>query len=123
MIEAFAHEATLEMPDGRDTRGPGGAITKALCDSNDHEPPCPLAAHYTGVDVDGTRVHLRILFATETAAAERVRALIAGALATSAFTTPEGDAVGWRLVGHGPSGVQPAERDHAQRLIASTAGG
>ncbi len=120
MIEAFAHEATLEMPDGSDTHAPGGAITRALCGSNDHELPCPLAAHYTGVEVDGTRVRLRILFTTERAAADRVRALIAGALATSACTTAEGDEVSWRLVDDGPSGVHPAERDHAQRLIAST---
>lgn len=119
MIEAFAHVATLEMLDSTDPRAPGGVITTALCDSYDHEPPCPLAAHYTGVEVDGTRVRLRILFATEPAAADRVRARIAGALAAS-DTTAEGDAVRWRLVDHGPSGVHSAERDHAQRLIAST---
>ena len=49
MRQAFAHDAVVVLDAGGDDRAPGGAITVELCGHWDHEPPCPLAAHHTGV--------------------------------------------------------------------------
>ncbi len=120
-VAAFAHVAVLEMEADADARAPGGAITLALCGAYDHAPPCPLAAHYTGVESDAAHVELRVLFATALGNEQRVRDLIAEALAAGAFAGPDGLTSRWRLVTAGPSDVRPAEYDHAQRLRDSTA--
>jgi hypothetical protein len=106
----FAHDAVVAMDPTEDDRAPGAAVTVALCGSWDHEPPCPLAPHFTGAERAGEEVRLRILFAAEPDDEPRVRALIDGALA---------DGEGWRLVSAGASAVQPAEADHAARLVRS----
>ena len=52
MRTAFVHDAVLD-PAPADHRAPGGAVTMALCGSLVHEPPCPVAAHHTTVEVEG----------------------------------------------------------------------
>ncbi len=96
------------MPPDSDIRAPGGAITVALCGHWEHEPPCPLAAHFTGTDRVGDEVHLRILFATEPDNETLVRERIEHALAD-----------GWPVRSSGPSEVTAAETDHAERLTRS----
>jgi hypothetical protein len=118
MRKAFAHHAVLESRSGLDHRAPGGAVTIALCGSLDHEPPCPLAAHHTTVDPDGSRLLVRILFATEAADEERVRTLVDAALATGEWTYPDGVVSLWTLVSSGPSAVREDESEHADRLVA-----
>ncbi len=44
---------------------PGAAITLSLCGSWDHDPPCPLAPHFTSASRVGDEVHLRTLFSAE----------------------------------------------------------
>ena len=106
----FAHDAVVAMDLTGDERAPGAAVTVALCGSSEHEPPCPLAPHFTGAERNGDEVRLRILFAAEPDDEARVRALIDGALASGE---------GWRLVRAAASAVQPAEQDHADRLTRS----
>ncbi|NYJ03814.1 hypothetical protein [Petropleomorpha daqingensis] len=105
----FAHDAVVAMDPTDDERAPGAAITVALCGSWDHDPPCPLAPHFTGAERAGEEVRLRILFAAEPGDERRVRELIDGALANGT----------WRLVSSAPSPVRPAEQDHAARLTRS----
>jgi len=104
---SYAHDATLAMAPGEDERAPGAAITTALCGHWQHEPPCPLAPHYTGATRDGDRLRLRILFAAEESDEPEVRRRIEDAL--SAGTR-------WRLVEAAPSDVTADERAHADRL-------
>ena len=117
MREAYAHDAVLTMGPDEDDRAPGGAITTALCGQWEHEPPCPLAAHYTGVTRDGEEVHLRILFATEPEHENEVRRLIAETLEAGTFAGPGGPAR-WRLVETGGGVLTPEEADHAARLTS-----
>ena len=116
---AFAHSAELELIEGGDVRAPGGAVTMALCGAYDHAPPCPLAAHYTGVEQVGDVVSARILFACREDDEARVRQLIGEALRDGVGTDQVGVTTRWRLHREGRAEVVPAERDHADRLIAS----
>jgi hypothetical protein len=115
---AFAHDAVVAMEPGSNPNALGGAITKALCGSWDHRPPCPLAPHYVTNDQTGETVTLRVLFATEPANEQRVRSLIGEALATGELTVPEGGAARWQLGSASAGIVRADEEDHAAHLIA-----
>ena len=115
--EPYAHDAVLAMAPDQDIRAPGGAITTALCGAWQHEPPCPLAAHYTGATRDGDTVRLHVLFAARPADEDIVRRLIGEALAAGTFTGPSGPAH-WRLIDTAPGSVAPDEADHARRLAS-----
>jgi hypothetical protein len=118
--ESFAHDARAVLTsDEPDERALGAAVTRALCGTWDHDGPCPLAAHHTGVLRDGADVTLRILFAAEPRAELRVRSLINGALAGGVLEGPDGVTTRWRLVAAGPGVVRADEREHAGRLVAS----
>jgi hypothetical protein len=119
MRQAFAHDAVVVLDAGGDERAPGGAITVELCGHWDHEPPCPLAAHHTGVRRTGDEVQLRVLFATEPADEDEVRRRIGDALALGASTGPDGRRTTWRLLASAPGTVTAEERPHAERLIIS----
>jgi hypothetical protein len=116
---AFAHDAVVSLEDGGDERAPGGAITVALCGSWDHEPPCPLAPHHTGVQRTDGGLALRLLFAAEPGDEARVRELVDEALARGWGHTPEGGRARWELLRSGPSPVRPDEAAHAERLTGS----
>ena len=117
MRQAYAHDAVLAMGPDEDDRAPGGAITTALCGHWEHEPPCPLAAHHTGVTRDGDTVRLHILFAARPADEALVRRRIGEALASGGFTGPDGLAR-WRLVETSAGSIAPEESDHARRLAS-----
>jgi hypothetical protein len=115
----FVHDAVLDLdPDG-DERAPGGAITVALCGSWSHDPPCPLAPHATRVERSGTRLQVRVLFATAPADEARVRGLIDHALSRGSGEDPEGARTSWRLLSSAASQVRPEEAAHAERLTRS----
>jgi hypothetical protein len=103
--QAFAHDAVVIIEPDEDVRAIGGAVTTALCGHWEHEPPCPLAAHYTGTEVSGDAVTVHILFAADPTDEGEVRRRIEDALSR------------WELRGTRPGVVQPDELDHAQRLI------
>lgn len=108
MRQSFAHDAVLTMAADADTAAPGAAITVALCGHWEHEPPCRLAPHHTGVARRGGAVHLRVLFATEPEREPEVRTRIDEALTAR-----------WRVRTCGPSPVRPGEAEHAERLVRS----
>jgi hypothetical protein len=112
----FAHDAVLVMDADGDERAPGGAITVALCGSWTHEPPCPLAPHWTGVRRSGEQVTLRVLFAAAPEDEAPVRVLVTDVLARGWGDTPDGGRTTWRLVRADPSPVRPEEEDHLRRL-------
>ena len=114
----FAHDAVLTM-DGGDERAPGGAITTALCGSWSHDPPCPLAPHFTGATRNGREVTLRVLFAAAATDEDEVRRRIDDALARGEGEDPDGMRTYWDVVRAGPSPVAPGELEHAQRLTRS----
>jgi hypothetical protein len=117
MRQAYAHEALLVMdPDG-DDRGPGAAITVALCGRLEHEPPCPLAAHHTAAERRDGRLHLRVLFATAPDRVDEVRDKIDEALGAGTFRGPDGEPSRWQLVRAGCTEVSTGERPHARRLL------
>jgi hypothetical protein len=119
MRQAFAHEAVLTLLPDADVRSPGAAITMALCGACEHEPPCPLAAHYTGAERVGDQVRLRVLFATEPVSEHVVRQRIDQALSGGRFQGPDGVITRWQLRGSARGEVTAEEADHAARLTRS----
>ncbi len=115
---AFVHDAVVVMRPGSSPNAPGGAIAIALCGHWDHPPPCPLAPHHVAHFQVGETVTLRVLFATEPANEQRVRSLIAGALATGQLTGPDGGVNTWQLRSAATGSIRPDEEEHAARLIA-----
>jgi hypothetical protein len=116
MRQAYAHDAVVSMDPGGDLRAPGAAITVALCGSLEHEPPCPLAAHHTWAERNGTDVRLRILFAAEPESSADVRLGIDRALRAGSFAGPGGVVTEWRLLSSSPADIAADEQDHAARL-------
>jgi len=116
-LHAYAHDAVVVMQPGGDPNAPGGAITKMLCGSWDHPPPCPLAPHHVANRVAGDDVVLRVLFATEPAAETCVRRLIEGALRAGELTGPDGLVMTWRVRSTAAGHVRESEKGHACELI------
>ncbi|MFZ1161818.1 hypothetical protein [Mycobacterium sp.] len=116
--KAFAHDALVAMRHNDSPDALGGAITKALCGGWDHQPPCPLAPHYVTNVPAGETVTLRVVFATEPANEQRVRALIDEALATGELTVPDGGVAHWELRSASPGTIRSDEEDLAADLIA-----
>ncbi|MGK5115223.1 MULTISPECIES: hypothetical protein [unclassified Geodermatophilus] len=116
---AYAHDAVLVLDGEGDDRAPGGAITLALCGSWTHEPPCPLSPHHTSTSRTGDRLHVRVLFAAAATDEQRVRDLVAEALAGGESTGPDGVRTSWRLLEQDRSDVRQEERAHADRLAGS----
>ena len=116
MRDVFAHDAVVRMPAEEDLRGPGGAITLALCGSWEHDPPCPLAPHHTDAQRDGDVVRLRVLFAAEPEDEPEVRRRIGEALAGGQVAAPDATVSSWQLLTSEPSSVLPDELDHGRRL-------
>jgi hypothetical protein len=115
----FAHDAVLALDAEGDEAAPGGAITVALCGSWSHEPPCPLAPHFTAAARSGDEVTLRVLFAAPAEDEHRVRRLIDDALTQGEGNDPDGRRTQWRVIRTGASPVRPAEEEHARRLTLS----
>jgi len=105
MREPFAHVAELFWIGTEDVRAPGGAVTEELCGPLAHDPPCPLAAHYTSVERRGMMLEVRVLFACEPADEAAVRSRIDAALAGQ-----------WQVLTAHRDEVSEAEAEHAERL-------
>jgi len=119
MRTAFVHDALLDPEPALDHRAPGGAVTLALCGSLEHEPPCPLAPHHTTVEVEGSRLRVRVLFAADATDEPLVRELVEQALTAGVWTYPDGVVSTWSLLSCGPDEVRITEREHADRLVQS----
>jgi len=122
---AYLHLATVTMePAGDGMTAPdiaalGAAVTRELCGSWDHQPPCPLAPHHTRPERDGDTVTLRIIFAAEPANETLVRRRIDNALRQECLTGPDGRTTRWAFLGGGPGELDPSESEHAGRLTDS----
>lgn len=92
-------------------------MTVALCGSVDHPPPCPYAPHFTGVTEDGSRLMVRVLFATDDEAG--ARAGVEAALRSGRYADPQGRTSRWSVLASSPAEVREDEREHGARLIAS----
>jgi hypothetical protein len=103
--QPYAHDALLVFGPDEDDGAPGAAITTALCGHWEHEPPCPLAAHYTGVTRAGDRLRLHVLFAASPGDEGEVRRRIDEALRER-----------WPVVGSGTGVIAADEAAHAARL-------
>ena len=114
---AFAQDAVVAMCDGDSPNALGGAITRALCGGWDHPPPCPLAPHRVSSTRVGVTIAVRVVFATEPAHEQRVRALIAEALAAGQLTVPDGGVAHWELRSTTPGSLRADEQDLAAALI------
>lgn len=110
MRETFAHEAVLSMGPEADLRAPGAAITVALCGHWQHEPPCPVAPHYSRADRVGDEVHVRTLFAVEPEKEHLVRELIDRALSAGQMQGLNGERMRWQLRSSQQSVVSAKDR-------------
>ncbi|MFE5670460.1 hypothetical protein ACFQ58_02515 [Agromyces sp. NPDC056523] len=118
MLEPFVQEAVVDLADGSEPAALGAAVTITLCGSVDHEPPCPLAPHFSRTELVGGRVRLRVLFVTEPEHEAHVRALIRSALERGSVRTPDGSAE-WALLEIGARPVAENEVGHAARLAVA----
>jgi len=116
MRTPYLQTAVVVLEPGAAEGGPGGAVTRALCGSWEHEPPCPLAPHHTSADQAGDQTRLRILFAAEPADEGEVRDRIEAALVGGSVTGPDGQTSRWTLVRTDPGVIEPGERAHGERL-------
>jgi len=117
MRELFAHDAVLAIEPDADIQAPGAAVTKALCGSWEHEPPCPLASHHSHPQRSNGAVDLRILFATEPNKESAVRQLIDAALSAGRLDDRDGPTARWGLLASERGEIRPEEMDHGQRLL------
>jgi hypothetical protein len=113
---AYLHLATVALEVTGDMQAPGAAVTRELCGSWDHPPPCPLAPHHTRPARDGVTVALRIIFVTEPANEPLVRTRIDRALRQQTLTGPDGRTTRWEFLGGGRGELDPSEAEHARRL-------
>ncbi len=118
MRTAYAHDAVVTLDPGADAGAPGAAITLAVCGSWDHAGPCPVAAHHTATFREGSELHLRVVFASESADELEVRKLIVGALSSGRVSTPGGGTASWRLRHQAVGALGADEVEHAARLTA-----
>ena len=114
------HRAVVALQSGADRRGPGGAVTRALCGSSEHPPPCPLAPHHTAADGADDALAVRIVFAAPADDEAEVRRRIEAALAGGESTGPDGAVARWRLLEAGPDALRDDERGLAARLAGQT---
>ncbi len=80
MLEAFAHEAALQMAPDADLRAPGAAVTVELCGQWEHAPPCSVAPHHSHTRRVGADALVRVLFVVEPERETEVRRRIDAAL-------------------------------------------
>jgi hypothetical protein len=100
-VSGFAHVASarLELGDGADRRAPGGAVTRALCGSWDHDGACRWP-HRTEVDdAGGGILAVTVRFDAADEEIAPVRALIEQAFAAGELDGPDGRTSRWRIVG------------------------
>jgi hypothetical protein len=116
---AYLQLATVTLEPGSDVAALGAAVTKELCGSWEHPPPCPLAPHHTRPERNGNTVTLRVIFATEPANEVMVRDRINSALGQGSLTGPDGRAARWEFLGAAPGELDTSEAGHARRLIDS----
>jgi hypothetical protein len=116
--DCFVHEASLTVASDFDDRGPGGAVTVALCGALEHDPPCPLAPHQTSTTVSGTRAAVRVVFACLPADEPLVRERIESAMALGEFRHESG-VTSWTLVATNPAPLDVEELVLGKRLAAT----
>lgn len=116
----FVHRAVLALKAGADRRGPGGAVTLALCGAWEHEPPCPLAPHHTAVDGPDNALTVRVVFAATEGDVAEVRRRIEGALGVGETTGPDGAVSRWRLLETASDEASEEDRDLADRLAGQS---
>ena len=117
MRELFAHDAVLAMEPDADIQAPGAAVTKALCGSWEHEPPCPPASHHSHPQRSNGAVDLRIMFATDSDKEPAVRQLIDAALSAGRLEDRDGATARWELLAGARGDIRPEEIHHGQRLL------
>ena len=80
----------IALASGADPRGPGGAVTVALCGHWDHEGPCRWPRHTAIEARDGAGHEVTVQFDAPEQEREQVIALIEGALQKGEHLGPEG---------------------------------
>jgi hypothetical protein len=115
MVQAFAHEGSLELADGADDRAPGAAVTVSLCGHWDHEGDCRWRHHTTVISRDGSTLTVRTVFASDSDEEPEVRARIIAALESGTLESPEGVSH-WEVVRQEAVDLRPSDKRLAGRL-------
>lgn len=118
MRQAFVHEALLTLPASSDRRGPGAAITLALCGAWEHPPPCPVAPHHTSEQSVPEGILVRTVFVVAPEQERQVRDRIDEALARGRQVGPDGDVTTWSVVDSRAGVLGPDEQALGQRLAS-----
>ena len=118
MRTGFVHEALLELAPDSDERGPGAAVTVALCGHWEHEGPCRWP-HHTAVAAGSERsLGLRVIFASSVEEEPEVRRLIRGALDEGRLDV-EAKASRWTVITQRPSELRSKEVRLVNRLVGA----
>jgi hypothetical protein len=115
---AFVHRLVLQPNADFDQRAPGGAVTRELCGSWDHEGEC-LLPHHSATRADRGRQELRVVFAVEPSSEAVVRQRIADAVGAGSLVGPDGRTSRWELLQQSPDELTDAERDMAGEWVTS----
>ena len=92
-------EYRLVLAEGSDSRGPGAAVTVALCGHWEHEGDCPWP-HLSAMEALGDRTYrLIVQFDAPDDELDTVKARIAGALQGGQVVGPEGQPSQWETLG------------------------
>jgi oligo-1,6-glucosidase len=116
MRPTYVHTAVVRLAPGGEPTAPGGAVTQALCGGWDHPgTDCRWPHHNAWQPAADGKTTVRVVFACDPDDEQRVRALVAGALAAGSVVGPSGPQH-WALESQAQGVVRADERALAERL-------
>ena len=114
MKRSFVQCAELRLETDADPAAPGGAVTRALCGSWNHEGTCRWP-HWTAAQWDDGRGMVRVVFVAEADEEGQVRALIERALTGGECVGPDRKVSRWKAMGHGAGALSESEEDWGKK--------
>ena len=108
--EALAIDADLALPEGTDTRAPGGGVTVALCGHWEHEGACRWP-HNSRIDAETSPARLRTVVVVAPEERDEVVSKVEARLRADER---------WSVTGFSTGDINDDERELAERLARAT---
>jgi len=116
--QAYVHRLLLRPDVGFDDRAPGGAVTRELCGSWDHDGDC-LVPHHNAARADEDGLELRVVFVAGADVEPLVRRRIGRAVGAGMLVGSDSRTSHWQLLEDGPDELTEAERTLAAQWLGS----